>query len=401
MRRVGNRGYIDLLGVAKDRIHVVETKIGADPMLVLQGLDYWVWTTAHLPTLVPYLNDTYQAELPVAPEVVVDYVVGEKDGVLVSPYTAAQLEALDGSVPWRMHRIDGWTTPQGAVTSLGRRVVPGAARVAAPVYPVRLQRHLVAHPTAPLGSGPFFATPGGGIVAEAHHVYADLQTRHGLHRYVDHVRSSQAFAINLFGGLTEGELVAVWALLGVAVAEVDAPTFEYVDPDDALGELQPSRPHQTQVDVLLRARADDGARRVALIEVKLSETGFGSCSAFDAAANDRRDVCHHPGAWGSDTTGCFQLRNHNGPHRRRYDQHLDAAWINTSTTGCPFRELNQPSATSRSSVPCWTARKLAQRSSPCARRLRTPRSGGSGTTLRSPSPLFPMSDSRPCPPKRS
>ena len=35
--------YIDFLANdAHGRLHVVETKIGADAMLVLQGLDYWL-----------------------------------------------------------------------------------------------------------------------------------------------------------------------------------------------------------------------------------------------------------------------------------------------------------------------------------------------------------------------
>ena len=42
------RGFVDLVGVTQDgRIGVVETKLGSDPMLVLQGLDYWTWVTAH------------------------------------------------------------------------------------------------------------------------------------------------------------------------------------------------------------------------------------------------------------------------------------------------------------------------------------------------------------------
>jgi hypothetical protein len=36
-----------LIGVTHDGcIGLVETKLGADPTLVLQGLDYWTWATA-------------------------------------------------------------------------------------------------------------------------------------------------------------------------------------------------------------------------------------------------------------------------------------------------------------------------------------------------------------------
>ena len=48
-RRVGGGlGYIDLLGPDGDgRVHLVETKRDTDVMLVLQGLDYWIWADAH------------------------------------------------------------------------------------------------------------------------------------------------------------------------------------------------------------------------------------------------------------------------------------------------------------------------------------------------------------------
>lgn len=87
---------------------------------------------------------------------------------------------------------------------------------------------------------------------------------------------------------------------------------------------------------------EDGTRHVALIEVKLSEIGFGACSAFELPHNDRRDVCRTLGPWGGDPEACFQLRNHGGPHRRRYDQHLDPAFVTPTTSACEFLDLNQP-----------------------------------------------------------
>lgn len=52
IRRPGRRPrYVDFVGVdQRGDIHVVETKIGNDEMLVLQGLDYWIWAQTHLDT---------------------------------------------------------------------------------------------------------------------------------------------------------------------------------------------------------------------------------------------------------------------------------------------------------------------------------------------------------------
>ena len=344
-RPVENRGFIDLLGVGRDgAIHVVETKIGADTMLVLQGLDYWTWATAHRTELIGHLAETLGVPLPPSTRVVLDFVIAPKDGVLISPYTAAQLEALDGSLPWHVHRIDGWDTEETTITSHGRRRVPDDyPRASEGRFAVRSEAALIEGAGQALTRRVFFADPGGGILEPAKASFDLLQEQGLLHGYVDHVRSSQAFALNLFGGLDAAETHAVWALIEPLVTTPETIEFEFVDPLDALAESQASRPHQTQVDVLLRGSGADGTRHAALIEVKLSETRFGHCSAFDAPGNDRRDVCNSPGPWGGDTAACYQLRNHDGPARRRYDAYLEPAAVNGGgRPHCVFRDLNQP-----------------------------------------------------------
>ena len=48
---------IDFLGVDNSgHLHIVETKIGGDEMLVLQGLDYWIWAQRNLPQLIADLG---------------------------------------------------------------------------------------------------------------------------------------------------------------------------------------------------------------------------------------------------------------------------------------------------------------------------------------------------------
>ena len=75
-RRVAEwgRGFIDLLGGdAQGAIRVVETKLGADDMLVLQGLDYYVWADRFRDELAGKLGIDQRAPLTL------HFVVGRKD----------------------------------------------------------------------------------------------------------------------------------------------------------------------------------------------------------------------------------------------------------------------------------------------------------------------------------
>lgn len=145
---------------------------------------------------------------------------------------------------------------------------------------------------------------------------ADLRARNVAHRYVRHVRSSQAFALNLFAPLQPAGVTGVFEHLGHSdVVAVDTPVFEFEDPSDRLGEASARSPHRTQVDVLLRGTSGDGRRIAALIEVKLGETNFGTCSAFASAENPDPDACGQPGLFGGDHDRCFQLSNHGRGHR--------------------------------------------------------------------------------------
>lgn len=342
-RPVDNRGYIDLLGLAGDgTIHVVETKIGPDAMLVLQGLDYWVWTMAHREEVAAHLGRELGLPAVTSPRVALDFVVAAKDSTFVSPYTAAQAEALDGSIGWQFHTVEDIDTDHATVVALGRRRSPTGPRATEARFAARLEAQLIERAGPSLQRRVFYAEPAAGIVTDARPAFEGLRSRDLLHGFVGHVRSSQAFALYVFGGLGDDELMAVWGLVDDRVTRPLGTVIEYVDPQDSLGELQPARPHQTQVDVLLTGETADGSVTAALIEVKLSETGFGSCSAFDSPGNDRRDVCRSSGPWGHEPGACFQLRNHDGPTRRRYDTHLEPSWTRPAGPECPFRELNQP-----------------------------------------------------------
>ena len=162
---------------------------------------------------------------------------------------------------------------------------------------------------------------------------------------IGHIRSSQAFALNLFAPLDAAGRVKVAAAAGVEAAEVGEPRFEWSDPQDRLGERTQASPHATQIDVILDCTTKQGTRTALLIEVKLSEHDFNGCSAWLAPTNDQLEVCNTTGPFGNDTSACFQLRNHGREHSRRYDIALGPlnAAAPTKEGGCWFRlGGNQP-----------------------------------------------------------
>ena len=61
-----------------------------DVMMVLQGLDYWIWATANSESLAKYFGLGEPS-----PEVVVDFLISEdRKGALLGPYSRAQSRSL-------------------------------------------------------------------------------------------------------------------------------------------------------------------------------------------------------------------------------------------------------------------------------------------------------------------
>lgn len=334
--------YIDFLGADDTgRPHVVEVKLGNDVMLALQGLDYWIWATANTDLLTKVLGATPSA----GP--MIDFVVGAHgSSKVMGPYTLRQLEGLDGAIRWRFHVVADWTTTL-EIRSLPPRQTPGPPEAWEPAMPwrhaLRLHDHLASTDRTSLSSrSKYFSTPGGGIVPEALPAWHDLQARGLLHRHANHLRSSQAFALNMLAGLDHSQRSAIVALAGITdVTDTSAVTFEMEDDLDRLGEATKASPHRTQVDAAIVCASATGLRTELLIEVKLSEVDFGHCSAYQSAHNDRRDVCASDGAFGNDPEHCFQLRNHDREHRRTYDIQLGPT--PATGNGCSFRlGTNQP-----------------------------------------------------------
>lgn len=346
VRRPIGYGYIDLVGAGVDgRIHVVETKLGPFDRLVVQGLDYWIWANANRAGLAELLD------LPADAGIEIDYVVAEKTAGhgLVGSYTSGQAEALQGAIRWRFTTIRDWTAADAPVIErLPLRTLPvgskgrPAPRKSVPRWPVRLAYHLAdraAGDGVTLRGGVFWPNAVDGLESAAATAYDQLTSDGLAHHMVGHIRSSQAFALNLFAPLDDQARRGVAAILGVQAQEVSEVRFEWSDPEDLLGERTNASPHATQVDVRLDCVASDGAKVACLVEVKLSEPDFNPCSAWLSRRNDRLDVCAADGPFGNDPKACFQLRNHDREHRRAYDLALGPVEgsVSDGRRGCWFR----------------------------------------------------------------
>jgi hypothetical protein len=128
----GGTAYIDFLRLDDDAtLHIVETKVGHDEMLILQGLDYWIWAQSNARLLASHFK------VDEIGHIVIDYVVGPEDGqsavasqhALISPYAPTQLETMSQDIDWQVHLCTGWATTSPAMTALGLRTIPGTPYV--------------------------------------------------------------------------------------------------------------------------------------------------------------------------------------------------------------------------------------------------------------------------------
>ena len=336
--------YIDFLAKdASGRVHVVETKIGADTMLVLQGLDYWLWCRAN----PDHVNRRLQTSSPRPPAISFVVAPSKPEGEPISIYTAAQAEALHREIEWRFVIVDDPDMARGVVPLPPYELPdPDNHRRAGntePRWATRLRHHATSAATAAgvsLVRGHSHPDARDGLVPAAQHAYDELLAKDLLHSHIAHVASSQGFALNLLAPLASEDWTAI------AQHHLDDPTatviqpveFEYTDPDDALAEATHASPHATQVDCLVWIEQGNGRRHALLIEVKLTEDNFSKCSAYTSRFNTRRNICGQPGPFGNDPAGCFQLANHDREHRRRYDETLGRPRSEPTTFGCWFRD---------------------------------------------------------------
>jgi hypothetical protein len=119
------RGYIDLIGIdGHGDVRVVETKVAdnEDDLLVLQGLDYYIWATAYRDVLLQRLGAPSRSALEI------HYVIGATAAgpPQLSKYARAQVKGLDEGIRWRFQIVHDWypgTTGPGAANS--RLLAPG------------------------------------------------------------------------------------------------------------------------------------------------------------------------------------------------------------------------------------------------------------------------------------
>ena len=111
------RGFVDLLGLdGHGNIRIVETKLAAneDDMLVLQGLDYYIWAKANETTIKQRLAAATGARLET------HYVIGDTVGateagkIRLSKHTHAQALSLGPEVAWRFQTVRRWFGPDAA-----------------------------------------------------------------------------------------------------------------------------------------------------------------------------------------------------------------------------------------------------------------------------------------------
>lgn len=179
-----------------------------------------------------------------------------------------------------------------------------------------------------------------------------------LHRYANHILSSQAFAFNLFLPFREGERERlsrhISDLVGNALT-IDRVAFEWVPPGHLLGEIDGDRPGPeepaTAVDVVLWGWLPRGKRAAVLVEVKLTEDKFTHCNGRESRGNRRKDVCRSAQLFFDEANACYLRR----PVRKRRDRRyweifiqsygsLRSAFPNANLDGeCPFAyDLQQP-----------------------------------------------------------
>ena len=313
-----------------------------------QGLDYWIWATANLDLLAGHF------EVPALSGASIDFVFASPaaGGPVAGPYTPAQMEALSGEIPWRVwlcRRTGSLGLSPSSAYGPGPRRTCRVPEAVAPRWATRLNAHLRDHAaglSVPLThGGQCFADPRDGLVGAAVAVWETEVAPAGLaHTWLPNVRSSQLFALNLFANLDPAGRISLAKDAGLwGIEHVGPPLFEYSDQDDRLRESTGPSGHRTQVDVLYRCHDDAGALHLLLIEVKLSESDFGGCSAWASPNNDRLDLCASPHPFGGHPEGCFQLRNHDQGERRRYDTAIGILSEVPSGTGCWWRASgNQP-----------------------------------------------------------
>jgi len=185
------------------------------------------------------------------------------------------------------------------------------------------------------------------------HIYDEAMP---LHDYINHVRSSQAYCINVFYPVLIQNPGALLELLGSRIhthlKTLLGFEFEYSPDTNVLGEWKSddNRPEEyvTAVDLKIDAQDNQGRRVVFLVEVKFTESSFTPCGGFDSGRNtgDMRRACTDAGVLTKDSRECYlQGANGKGKLHRTYFKYFDPLLSHFNEASfhaeCPFIHLHQ------------------------------------------------------------
>lgn len=185
------------------------------------------------------------------------------------------------------------------------------------------------------------------------HVY---DTGMPLHDYVNHVRSSQIFCVNVFYPLLtseEGQRILLQTLsnkIGQKLESIKKYEFEFITDSDLLGEWKNEDTYQedyvTAVDLYLQTSNDKKEKYIFLFEVKFTEDKFSTCGGFKSRANreETKEICTNSARLYENFNLCYLhggggLNNH---HRKYFEllpkENFKQEAFNES---CPFIDVHQ------------------------------------------------------------
>lgn len=170
-----------------------------------------------------------------------------------------------------------------------------------------------------------------------------------LHDFVNHVRSSQMFCINLFYYLLQNEPNVLLKVLGkyskIELASIQSFEFEFSADSNILGEWKSdnNRPEEyvTATDLYIKAANKSGEEIGYLIEVKFSENEFTKCGGFESKGNlsESKTVCNNANSLLHDFKSCY-LHGANGKSKlsRTYLDYFVKSDFKESafSSNCPF-----------------------------------------------------------------
>lgn len=175
-----------------------------------------------------------------------------------------------------------------------------------------------------------------------------------LHDYVNHVRSSQVFAINLMYPLLIGHQKTVLTVLGnlsgTTMTNLEGFIFEYSPDKDYLGEWKSSiRPDEyvTATDIAIFTCDEKNRKYAFLIEVKFTEDSFTTCGGYTSAGNrgENRQYCDNREMLFADYNKCYLQIKSKGKSARKYFNYFDN--LHAAFPGhpeimvCPFQNNHQ------------------------------------------------------------